>query len=55
MPWQICHRGFKMLTIEEVFKMVKDGNMTCEEFEDWVSDQQDKSFTNGVHAGQYYD
>lgn len=44
-----------MLTIEEVFKMVTDGNMTLEEFEDWVSDQKDDSFTNGVHAGQYYD
>ena len=41
-----------MLTIEEVFKMVNDGNMTLEDFEDWVSEQQDKSFTNGVHAGQ---
>lgn len=44
-----------MLTIEEVFKMVKDDNMTFDEFEDWVSDQQDNAFTNGVHAGQYYD
>lgn len=47
-------RGLTMLTIEEVFKMVKEGNMTLEEFEDWVSEQQDKSFTKGVHAGQYY-
>jgi hypothetical protein len=44
-----------MLTIEEVFKMVTNGNMTLEDFEDWVSEQQDTAFTNGVHAGQYYD
>ena len=42
----------EMMPIETVFKLIRDSDMTLDEFEDWVSDQRADAFDKGVHAGQ---
>lgn len=41
-----------MMSIETVFKLIREYNITLEEFNDWVSDQKEVSFSEGVHTGQ---
>ena len=42
----------EILSIETVYKLIKNNDMPIDEFEDWVSDQRADAFDNGVHAGQ---